>query len=416
MYKKNSLEVSASKDRSYQTSKFTHNNNSNTITDTHIDTAEQDFSSESDEFLRSIVTPRNLPQDSNPIAGEGGSETLMSGSSIEREAQTPSPSPVTPDSDEDSPTRINGNKETDENDEFGELHSEDFFHQSYENSLPATPERENIDVETMSAQFDGFLSVSENNQITEKDGAIVDTAGSIDVFEASFQTAFPPSFVDNAASPSPDDSQFSDSFFFNGTATNDENSPRNENIDAPIDESLSLFPNSAFSSNMDRFETPVKAQPEDDSGGSSSIFHQHLRESDEDLPMDEAIADEEEHSPTLVLKRLQQRKARQQISPAPHPQTHNDEAGGLSINEEMMKLDAIANGIGPSSSRGKQRRTVRQPKSYAEPSLNSKLRRGDVYFQKENYEDTMNPMTPIDNPPLQDRQTNNTPASVADLR
>lgn len=37
----------------------------------------------------------------------------------------------------------------------------------------------------------------------------------------------------------------------------------------------------------------------------------------------------------------------------------------------------------PASSRASSRRTVKQPVSYAEPSLNSKLRRGDTYFNKD---------------------------------
>jgi len=36
----------------------------------------------------------------------------------------------------------------------------------------------------------------------------------------------------------------------------------------------------------------------------------------------------------------------------------------------------------------KRRRCVKQPISYAEPSLRSKLRRGYVFFQKKDEEDT----------------------------
>ena len=69
------------------------------------------------------------------------------------------------------------------------------------------------------------------------------------------------------------------------------------------------------------------------------------------------------------------------------------------IRAEIRNLDAIANSYpqpsppvstsppGTSSSRfnatGKLKRNVRQPMSYAEPSLSSKLRRGDIYFAKE---------------------------------
>ena len=180
----------------------------------------------------------------------------------------------------------------------------------------------------------------------------------------------------------------------NTTPHDGDGSPHNNDVDAPKDETLSLFPNSAFETNLRNFDTPPKEKPQDSvltSSRSGSRFD--LKERNADLPMDEARADDEEHSPTLVLKRLQQRKARQ-ISPAPNT---SDGKAGLSINEEMKKLDAIANGI--SSSREK-RRTVKQPISYAEPSLNSKLRRGDIFFQKENVDDKAN-----DNP-LKDRQTN----------
>ncbi len=65
-----------------------------------------------------------------------------------------------------------------------------------------------------------------------------------------------------------------------------------------------------------------------------------------------------------------------------------------SVRAEILALDALASGsyhgtghTSPTSSdrfalAGKLRRNVKQPVSYTEPSLNSKLRRGDVYFPK----------------------------------
>merc|ERR1711957_53598 len=49
-----------------------------------------------------------------------------------------------------------------------------------------------------------------------------------------------------------------------------------------------------------------------------------------------------EHSPTLVLKRLQQRKAKEKISTTLTDVPTNSETMSRSINEEIRKLDEIA--------------------------------------------------------------------------
>lgn len=53
---------------------------------------------------------------------------------------------------------------------------------------------------------------------------------------------------------------------------------------------------------------------------------------------------------------------------------------GRALSDEMKKLDDIANACEKSPL--SKRRSVKQPISYAEPHINSKLRRGDVYFPK----------------------------------
>lgn len=63
------------------------------------------------------------------------------------------------------------------------------------------------------------------------------------------------------------------------------------------------------------------------------------------------------------------------------------------MSDEMKKLDAMANAVSapsegnmseksPPKSPLSKRRSAKQPISYAEPRINSKLRRGDVYFPK----------------------------------
>jgi hypothetical protein len=340
--------------------------------------------------------------DSFNVAGADSFETA---SSLDGEEKTrgemTSPNPVTPESDEESiPISI---KNSDPSDfAFGELHSEDFFHYTYQNTLPATPEKDNVDVDAMNEKFNDFLSMSQKSKDHADKKGMVGIHDSIDAFEASFQTEFPSSFVEST-SPSTasnfSNSAFSDSFFMttskadrdgNVVTTLDEDvvdfgSITVDELDAPLDEALSLFPDT-FGPPLEDFETPRKQKPPTTgnnisnpsangmNANASSKSNTERRRSDEDAPMDEVKADDDEHSPSLVLKRLQQRKVKQSNSP-------NGSTGSSSfvISEEMEKLDAIATGL---PALREKRRSVKQPISYAEPALNSKLRRGDVFFPK----------------------------------
>lgn len=453
MYKKQSLDIVPVKRADYGVSRY--------ALDVEINTVDEELNDDA-VYDRSIITPRHPPQDNSPMAISVNSSVsrlaardvdssplvdndFTSSLEMDERAETPSPNPVTPDSDEDAET-----SDTEEDDSsavaFGELHSEDFFHQTYENTLPATPEKENVDVDAMKEQFDNFLSIEEHDESSEigKLGG----AGSNDAFDASFQfqTAFPASFAESTSPSAKNafaDSDFSDSFFLDATIDSrkkKQRSPRGvdvsplgpvpspqfgqestideEETDSPMDEALALFPNSAFGASLDdKFVTPQKDErkvlsPAKGVNGvarSRSPVRRNQRK--EEAPMDEVRADTGEHSPTLVLKILQQRKAKQ-ISPTPN----SSGKGSISISEEIRKLDAIANGV--TSSREK-RRAVRQPVSYAEPSLNSKLRRGDVFFAKQETDDELSRPQEAnfgnDNT-LKDRQTNKADAAHTELR
>lgn len=198
-----------------------------------------------------------------------------------------------------------------------------------------------------------------------------------------------------------------------------------------------------------------------------------------------AAKSESSHTPSLVLKRLQQRRARekgsgnQSTSPTksssnvadsktenrkpsrrsldgdnesntqrtangdygPKIRRNNSSSSAVGVDapkgrgvtsgmlspdamgEEMRQLDAIATASSgqlsestpvPSNQSsedppGGRRRTVKQPVSYAEPALNKKLRRGDVYFPKSESEatsgeenDTIQVISPTAGPELVD--------------
>lgn len=375
-------------------------------------------SSDSFDIKSASRKPKNLPQDSSSpavisvassmsrlaesrkqtaglLAENRGQSTDTTKASTTTRATSPSmvPNPVTPDSDEESPisTRSGSSDSA-----FGELHSEDFFQHTYKTTLAATPEKENVDVESMNQQFENF-GVSSGSSEKKSDGE--KNSNSFDAFEASFNTEFPTSFSESVSPAKKSkfaDNDFSDSFFMDPSMNSTDTSRRSshssnrldmvpdDEMDAPMDEAQSLFPTSAF----DFDENKSKNQ------------NANVNDSVESLPMDEAN-DTDEHSPSMVLKVLQQRKARHSMSPNESGSTPSSNKSRTSqfITEEIKKLDAIANGSTPTSSR-ERRRNVKQPISYAEPSLSSKLRRGDVFFPKKNAEDNT----------LKDRQTNkNTP-------
>lgn len=183
------------------------------------------------------------------------------------------------------------------------------------------------------------------------------------------------------------------------------------NTKSKADKIIDLFPESAMKSfeEMSVSTPPAKTKPLDENG---DAFHNPPPPPSEKSGMCAARArydaaygenkedilqsitpgcESSEHSPTLVLKRLQQRKAKEKISSTPVDVPSNPEVISRSISEEIQKLDKIANRSSvcdpplppPGQPPISKRRTVRQPVSYTEPSLTTKLRQGDVFFPKE---------------------------------
>ena len=326
---------------------------------------------------------------------------------------------------------------------FGELHSADFFTETYENTLPATPEKENVDMATMRDNFQSFKleeSIGENASNDEN---------SYDAFEASFQsfhTNFPNSFVQTTSDRNLGLEEIfngSDSFFADATpngppntardeATNDSSrgrspppphmsatkskkdrisreissSPFKKKLASSPDDELTLFPDvNSFESSTtdstmstpspkgkingkdnDNLHPPSPPSDKQSGGAAARARYKYALSDTEDeniAPMDEAQADKVETSPTLVLQRLHQRKAREKTNGRSiSPDNESNGNGRTSISEEIRKLDAIANGAHTRVKPVGRRRGVKQPISYTEPSLNSKLRRGDVFFPK----------------------------------
>lgn len=339
---------------------------------------------------------------------------------------------------------------------FGELHSTELFQNSYKNTLPATPESENV-----SRDDKPFLSdASEGSSVVE--------GSSINAFDASFSTTFPASFRPSMLEqslPTSEPSAVAVAFldpFFPDTSDSHKNrnrtsrqksgsgkktvhgkspptSPRYQlhpkngrstynvrpsrasrkrvdsdkilNTKSKADKSIDLFPESAMKSfeEMSVSTPPAKRKPLDENGDSfnspppppsekSGVGAARARydaaygENKEDILQSiTPKCDGSEHSPTLVLKRLQQRKAKEKISSTPVDVPTDSETMSRSISEEIRKLDEIAKNsriIDPPSPPPQQlpitrRRNVRQPISYTEPSLTSKLRQGDVFFPRE---------------------------------
>mmetsp|Transcript_8802 Transcript_8802/g.13134 ORF Transcript_8802/g.13134 Transcript_8802/m.13134 type:complete len:577 (-) Transcript_8802:103-1833(-) len=325
---------------------------------------------------------------------------------------------------------------------FGELHNTDFFTGSYESTLPVTPEKENVDITALRDKFASFNIEGSKKESSSKE------ENSFDAFEASFQTAFPSSFAQTPSERNLSLEEIfneSDSFFVDAAATSKENvienshemspqpsigSSKNKSKHTPSASSnfsyakqdsvgsenqITLFPDSPMTAfeNVNTNSSPEslvstpspkgKSNEKDinslrppsppsgkQSGGAAARarYKYALSETDDEnvAPMDEAQADKAETSPTLVLQRLHQRKAREKSSSNQYTDTESNGNGMTSMSEEIRKLDAIANGSHSRVKSGSRRRAVKQPISYAEPSLNSKLRRGDVFFPKNDVE------------------------------
>lgn len=325
---------------------------------------------------------------------------------------------------------------------FGELQSTDFFTAgTYENTLPATPEKGNVN--TLTDAFQKFSIPDDEDVIIKESHGSSHEEDSYDAFEASFQTTFPSSFSQASTSEKHSfslDEVFneSDSFFTIAAATtptsnistssSKKNNAQNEKskrsssqekslsqkdptVTSPIDDEFALFPSTFdynIPSNSAVSTPPSKGRINDKDGGSlqppsppsekeaggaaaRARYKYALTDTDENIaPMDEAQADKlDTTSPSLVLQRLQQRKHREKSN---HDNASSskllEENGNKSkdaLSEEMQRLDDIANGTHSRivKSASSRKRAVRQPISYAEPALNSKLRRGDVFFQKD---------------------------------
>jgi len=183
------------------------------------------------------------------------------------------------------------------------------------------------------------------------------------------------------------------------------------NTKSEADKSIDLFPDSAMRSfeEMSVSTPPAKKKPLDENGDSfncpppppsekSGVGAARARydaaygENKEDILQSITPGCESsEHSPTLVLKRLQQRKAKEKICSTPVDVPKSSESVNRSISEEIRQLDEIAKTSRisdpppppPQQLPITKRRNVRHPISYTEPSLTSKLRQGDIFFPRE---------------------------------
>ena len=373
----------------------------------------------------------------------------------------------------DSSVKDETNKEP--HDAFGELQTSTFFQNSYKLSLETTPERDDVLEDNKSSDIDDFKPFitptnaaggSNDKENTRKNSGM-------DAFDASFTTTFPTSFPTSTATLSPTVNRafeipdFPDEFFLGSPegSKSEEAEKKSSNAHINSDPKLNssenisntkepnqkdhLFPSNAMSSfeamsinNQIQHKSPKpKSVRSDDAIHKSKNMNINRTPSSEEISRDLQGMNKptnekkglDEHSPTLVLRRLQQRRAKERASTTGQKSTSSD--GGLSrdkrdgqvmngdnsiskrdnelssrqdlstrigvsrqstgrkvsalsaesVNDEIRNLDAIANCSTPPKTfpaHHSKRRNVKQPVSYAEPPLNSKLRRGDVYFPK----------------------------------
>jgi hypothetical protein len=336
-----------------------------------------------------------------------------------------------------------------EDEAFGELHSNDFFHNSYHSPLPVTPEKDTEISSNNASNMEGFEDFNNSDSKTNKSNQ-GEVNSSIDAFEASFSSPFP-SFSTDTPSKSPDgfpDADFADPFFL-GTSeyrsSRKSRSPDDQNVNQDVrlnspatnsrsdgyspstdtnhdiimdddkkienDVSLNLFPESALSSfeniSLEHVSTPPttkkgkkrspgSAHKSDDDFISSppptprektgvaaarAKYEAALGNKVQDENVDKHKPKNIDHNPSLVLKRLQQRKAKEKAT------NETGQENNISLNDEIRQLDSIAmnstsNDLPTQEGSFSKRRNVKQPISYTEPSLSTKLRRGDVYFPK----------------------------------
>lgn len=422
------------------------------------------------------TTRQSSPSDrfkSRPLNNNYETDQIDVSSKLQTEKTTSSsPAPVIVDDSLKDAT----NKEP--HDAFGELQTSNFFQNSYKLSLETTPERDDVLEDNKSSDIDDFkpFITPTNAAGRSNDTQSTSTSSGMDAFDASFMTTFPSSFPTSTATLSPtvnrafDIPDFPDEFFLGspeGNISEDAEKKRSNSHVKPDSQSNSsdsisttqvpnkknqkdhLFPSNAMSSfeamslnNQKQHKSPKpKSVRSDDAIHKSKNMNINRTPSSEEKLRDSQGTNKptnenkglDEHSPTLVLRRLQQRRAKERASASGQKTASSD--GGLSrdkrdgqvmngdnsitkrddelssrqdlstrfgvsrqstgrkvsalsaesVNDEIRNLDAIANNSTPPKTypaHHSKRRNVKQPVSYAEPPLNSKLRRGDVYFPK----------------------------------
>ena len=334
---------------------------------------------------------------------------------------------------------------------FGELKSSDFFNPLYENSLPATPERGNMTPldESISSEApinDNFKAF-EGRHVESADDMSTGENTSFDAFEASFQTTFPSSFTASDSSSFANDAfnmnDFADPFFvdssplenqgiefrdtmdplINGTRNGDtvdnddsgtssrmlERKGRGKSPPPPQFgiRSRSRSRSTSRSRNPKMNEEPTGSTPhhsvtpfststtsksfdessEDNHVGTNNGTKQRSLESE---PLTEIHpSQDQEHSPTLVLKRLHQRRAREKAGSSEF--TNNGTSRGISLSEEIRKLDAMAGGSSSgeipliSTKPLQTKRRSSKPQQVSSTTSTVEQRRGNlIYSKKEN--------------------------------